>query len=110
MVKHTAIAVPDVPSDDPACIAAARRFAAISPDLTPHRKRDALNDGRTLDDFARHEDAVKAKLTRAEVAALRLYTGPAFEAINGALRSQDTKPWATTIACCYSGVLKLSQL
>ena len=80
VVKHRAIAVPDAPSDDPAFINAAQRFVDISPALTPFRRRDAPYDGMALDDFARHEDAVKANLTRAEVAALRLYTGPAFEA------------------------------
>ena len=63
-----------------------------------------------LDAYSRREDALKARLTRAEVAAIRLYTGPSFVAINGALRSRETQPWATTIACCYSGVLKLSML
>ena len=27
-----------------------------------------------------------------------------------ALRSRDIKPWATTIACCYSAVMKLAYL
>ena len=74
----------------------------------PHMDMDIYMHALTL--RSRREDALKAKLTRAEVAAIRLYTGPPFEAINGALRSRDTRPWATTIACCYSGVLKLSML
>ena len=53
---------------------------------------------------------MKAKLTSAEVAAARLYTGPSYEPINAALRTKNVGPWATTIALLYSAVLKLSEL
>ena len=46
-------------------------------------------DGRTpiaLAELMRHEYAKKANLMRVEVLGLRLYTGPAFMAINGSLR------------------------
>ena len=46
----------------------------------------------------------------AEVAAIRLYSGPMFAPINYALRTKQIAAWATTIGCCYSGVLKLSFL
>ena len=68
------------------------------------------NEGKTLAEFCAHDDAVKAKLTSAEVAALRLYTGPAYKPMNKALRDKNIEPWKTTIALCASGVLKLSFL
>ena len=37
---------------------------------------------------------------------MRLYTGPAYQPMNAALRGQDITPWATTIACCFSAVIK----
>ena len=42
----------------------------------PHRIRDLGHTGMTLDDFFNNKFARAANLTRAEVAALRLYTGP----------------------------------
>ena len=44
------------------------------------------------------------------MAAARLYTGPAYTPINAALRTENVAAWATTIACLYSAVLKLSFL
>jgi Ran GTPase-activating protein (RanGAP) involved in mRNA processing and transport len=70
--------------------------------------RDAGHGGMVLEDFCQHEKARAAELTRAEVAALRLYSGPSFRPLNHALRTKCVADWATTIACCYSGVLKLS--
>ena len=46
----------------------------------------------------------------AEVAAIRLYSGPMYAPLNYALRTEQIADWATTIGCCYSGVLKLSFL
>ena len=48
--------------------------------------RDTGHDGFTLDDFCAHSAAKQASLTRAEVAALRLYTSSTFRLINGAQR------------------------
>lgn len=70
--------------------------------------RDQGHAGMTLADFCAHDRAIAAALSAAEVAALRLYSGPLFEPLNAALRSRHVEPWATTIACAYSGVLKLS--
>ena len=70
--------------------------------------RDRGHDGMTLADFCKHEMARSAELTPAEVAAIRLYSGPMFAPINLALRTEQIADWATTIGCCYSGVLKLS--
>ena len=61
--------------------------------LKPIRKRDLGNEGKTLAQFCEHDDAVKANLTSAEVAALRLYTGPAYKPMNKALRDKDIEPW-----------------
>ena len=70
--------------------------------------RDRGHAGMTLESFCEHEMAKAAELTTAEVAALRLYSGPMFAPLNYALRTEQIGDWATTIACCYSGVLKLS--
>ena len=70
--------------------------------------RDRGHAGMTLARFCEHEMAKDAELTPAEVAAIRLYSGPMFAPLNYALRTEQIADWATTIACCYSGVLKLS--
>ena len=72
--------------------------------------RDQGHAGMRLADFASHEMAVAAELTLAEVAALRLYSGPMFAPMNYALRTENIKDWATTISCCYSAVLKAPPL
>ena len=72
--------------------------------------RDHGHGGMTLADFCSHEMARAAELTVAEVAALRLYSGPMYAPLNYALRTENISDWATTIGCCYSGVLKLSFL
>ena len=36
--------------------------------------------------------------------------GPLFSPLNWALRSRNVEQWATTIACTYSAILKLSYL
>jgi Ran GTPase-activating protein (RanGAP) involved in mRNA processing and transport len=72
--------------------------------------RDEGHGGMCLADFAAHPDAVRAGLTLAEVAALRLYTGPTYRPLNEALRSRGGYEWRTTISCCTSAILKLSSL
>ena len=52
-------------------------------------RRDRGHSGMTIDDFWSLKEAQKANLTKAEVAALRLYSGPAFRPINSALRRKD---------------------
>ena len=53
---------------------------------------------------------MKANLTIAEAAALRLYSGPPYKPMNKALRDKNIEPWKTTISLCAYGVLKLSFL
>jgi hypothetical protein len=89
--------------------------AAVEREDGPHRVRDLGHGGLKLDDFCRHEKAVEAKLTVAEVAALRMYTGPMYEPWNRALRMYATDPsqladWATCISVLYSAIFKLSFL
>ena len=72
--------------------------------------RDRGHGGWTLRTFCETREARQAGLSVAEVCAVRLYTGPVFAALNGALRDQAVGAWATTIACCYAAVLKLSAL
>ena len=47
--------------------------------------------GKGLDDFCKLPDAVECNLTRAEVAALRLYTGPMYAKYNSVLRGLPPK-------------------
>jgi hypothetical protein len=120
VVNLPAIEVP-IDKKDPGFKDADRRFKAIGIEYVREKEgvlqkwsakqgRDQGHDEWELDQFCSLPAAKKAKLTRAEVAALRLYTGPAYTPLNAALRARDIAPWATTIAVCYSAVLKLSML
>jgi hypothetical protein len=66
----------------------------------------------SLDHFVRHPKAVAAKLLKAEVVALRLYTGPMFKIYNTVLRDVENHrgQFVTTIHALNSAVLKLSKL
>lgn len=69
----------------------------------------------TLKDFFTHGTAVEAKLTEAEVAALRMYTGPFYVPWNTALRCYQKDPslieqWAMCISMLCSAIFKLSFL
>lgn len=79
------------------------------------RVRDEGHGGMTLDDFYHHPISMEAKLTKAEVAALRMYTGPLFEPWNYALRVHNENPkpledWGTCISVLYNAIFKLSFL
>ena len=78
------------------------------------KTRDLGHTGRTLDWFCGKPEAVRANLTRAEVAMLRLYTGPMFRALNGALRGlgggEALSNWWTCIAVLTCACFKLSFL
>ena len=66
--------------------------------------------GKRLEDFHRHPDAQKAKLSMEEVAALRLYTTAAFKSINTPLREQGRRqphPLAATVWLIHNAVKKL---
>ena len=112
VVKHAAVEVPDVPKEQRAnhagWQAAEQKLKVIG--LKTISKRDVGNDGKCLVDFHRLPNAVKAKLTMAHVAALRLYTGPPYKPMNAALRKKQIRELATTLACCSSAVLKVSYL
>jgi hypothetical protein len=71
--------------------------------------RDKGHEGWILQDFVDLERAKKAKLSCAEVAALRLYTSPWYATVNKVLRTEkDVSPWATSLSVLISGLLKLS--
>jgi hypothetical protein len=108
VVGGEAIEVPDAPSDDPAWVAAAAKLEAMG--LKGIKGRDQGHESMRLGDFCVLPSAVDAKLTPAEVAALRLYTGPPYKPMNEALRAKEIRKWATTISLVYSAVLKLSML
>jgi hypothetical protein len=55
--------------------------------------RDQNRNGERLADFTAHKDAVKAQLTEAHVAALRVYTTACYKSLNEPLRDMErTKP------------------
>ena len=111
---------------------------APNPSSIAEYTRDWMSDGLSLDDFVARQPEELAKLdggglNRCEVATLRLYTGPVFEAWNGWLRgvpyregsTQKKVPklsgealtawlaqnnWATSVAVLNNAVLKLSQI
>lgn len=79
----------------------------------PHRIRDKGHSGMTLLDFQNHVESKRAGLSQAEVAALRMYTGPFYIPWNTALRMSEKSPrllkdWKTCISVLYSAIFKLS--
>jgi hypothetical protein len=72
--------------------------------------RDKGRGSMVLMDFVNHENAKRAKLKRAHVIALRLYTTIAFKMINNPLRDRDrvdTHPLAATVWYIHEGIKKL---
>ena len=110
VVDCSAISVPDADKDAPLRKAAAERYAEIGLPAGAIRRRDEGHEGMKLEHFCEHQDAIEAELTVAEVAGFRLYSGPPYEPLNGALRSRNIEPWKTTISVINSGVLKVSML
>ena len=72
--------------------------------------RDQGHEGKTLHDFSHAPEALRAKLSAAEVLALRLATGKLGVVLAAALHKgtpSSLRPWATTLACTVSAVAKL---
>ena len=73
--------------------------------------RDKGHDGWFLQDFVDHDRAKQAKLTHAEVAAMRLFTSSWFAGVNRALRKKENvTAWATSISVLISGLVKVAAL
>ena len=76
-------------------------------------RRDAGHGGWSLSDFCKAPQAVAASLTSAEVLALRLATGRLGGVLQSALltkgQSAGLRPWATTLACLVSAIVKLTR-
>ena len=71
-------------------------------------KRDTGHNGQCLKDFAEKDEAKHAKLSHAEVAALRLYTSSTFRLINGPLRAGvQPHPLSFTTLLIYRALKKL---
>ena len=72
--------------------------------------RDFGHGGKTLKDFCAAPEAVRAQLTAVEVLVLRLVTGKLGGVLQAALlrgTAASLRPWATTLACLVSALLKL---
>ena len=72
--------------------------------------RDEGHNDMTLNDFVQHASAVEAKLTRAHVLALRLYTTAAYRFINDPLRKRESgtpHPLPATVTLISDGIKKL---
>eukprot|EP00966_Prymnesium_polylepis_P334443 7389817-Prymnesium_polylepis.2 len=78
----------------------------------PSRATDATSGraGWTLEDFAAQPEIQKAKLLLAEVAGMRLYSGPMYEKYNETLRNGVKGAFVTTLHAINSGIVKLSKL
>lgn len=72
------------------------------------RLRDQNHFGWTLEDFLQHPYAVSAQLWKAELIALRLYTGPGYRQINYSCRCNDST-YLVTIFCANRGIGKLAR-
>jgi serine/threonine protein kinase len=75
--------------------------------------RDLGRAGHVLKDFTSKPEAVAAKLTEAEVVALRLYTSHSFNAINLPMRDLDAThphPLPSIVTCIQKGLKKLRVL
>ena len=72
--------------------------------------RDQGRNGEVLEDFVNMEDAVKAQLNIAHVAALRIYTTACFMSINEPLRDEsrtEPHPFPTTVFFLSDGIKRL---
>uniref|UniRef100_A0A7S4NVV3 Mono(ADP-ribosyl)transferase n=1 Tax=Guillardia theta TaxID=55529 RepID=A0A7S4NVV3_GUITH len=69
---------------------------------------DYLHRGMTLEDFLHHPHSVRAKLSKENVLALRLYTSDTFRLINKYLRAPIKRhPLAMTVMYLTEGICKL---
>lgn len=77
----------------------------------PGGRRDSTDQraGWRLADFARQPDILTAGCLLAEVAGLRLYTGPMYSQYNGVLRIQRKGKYVTTLHAINSGIIKLAR-
>ena len=84
--------------------------------LLPERRNTATGRGMVLSDFVNHDDARDAGLKAANVAALRLYTSPAYKSINEPLRDKQRfsdgrpHPLAVTVAILSNATKKLRSI
>ena len=105
----------------------ASKGAAPNEAEEPAFTRDLEHEGLTLDDFFHRQPGLGTsdELTKAEVATLRLYTGPVYKPWNDWLRHGDesrtaakggqdavlnTDDWSTSLAVLYNAIIKLSTL
>jgi len=75
-----------------------------------HDRIDKDGQGMVLADFVAHPNAQTAKLTKAHVVALRLYSTAAYRSLNGPLRDRQrtcAHPFAATIFFLADGIKKL---
>jgi len=77
-------------------------------ELAPGDNRDKDRGGWQLEDFQATNQAQAAELTMQEIVALRLYTGPGYNAINKSLRKGDITAFAATTYCIESAIIKLA--
>eukprot|EP01004_Peranema_trichophorum_P003141 NODE_2146_length_1672_cov_35.915429_g1835_i0.p1 GENE.NODE_2146_length_1672_cov_35.915429_g1835_i0~~NODE_2146_length_1672_cov_35.915429_g1835_i0.p1 ORF type:complete len:548 (+),score=93.35 NODE_2146_length_1672_cov_35.915429_g1835_i0:56-1645(+) len=70
--------------------------------------RDSDHQGYSINDFLNHSFAKKANLKKAEVIALRIYTGPAYNIIRPSQRTDHQ--FDVTIYCINSAICKLGMV
>jgi len=100
-------------ADDLECLDYVLRQKAGSSNKTFQEglQRDMGRNGETLDDFVRHRFSATAKLSKAHVLALRLYTTAAFRSINNPLRdtreNRRSHPFPVTVNLIKDGISRL---
>jgi hypothetical protein len=88
-------------------------YERASEEAYPNGIRDKGHAGKTLSDFVEHSFAKEADLDKAEVVALRLYTTPAFVAINEPLRNMEEgveHPLPVLVTILAEAIRKLRQI
>ena len=83
------------------------RFDKTSEEKFSNGMRDKGRVGKDLRYFSEHERATEAKLNKAHVVALRLYTTHAFQYINTPLRKGEVCPLPVTTYLAYEAIKRL---
>ena len=80
-----------------------------APTVSTRQDSIGMRLGWTLADYAAQAPIKAAGLLLAEVAGIRLYTGPMYREYNATLRNRTKGAYVTTLHAVNSGIVKLSR-
>lgn len=80
---------------------------SVDREIVPGDGRDEGHEALTLKDFGKLKAAQLANLSMAELAALRLYTGPGYTAINNMCRT-GSSAFVCTAYCIETAIIRLA--